>query len=83
VLPPTLIVEEAGEIKIELSVAFETLNPVVPVTLPLAALIVDEPVATAVASPGLGWPEFSIVAAPLDDEVQVTELVRLFVEPSL
>jgi hypothetical protein len=83
VLPPTLIVDDAGERKIELSVAFETLSPVVPVVLPLAALIVVAPVATPVASPGLGWLEPSIVAVPLDEELQVTELVRLFVEPSL
>jgi hypothetical protein len=83
VLPPAEIVVEDGERKIEVKVALVTVSPVVPVTFPEIALMFVEPLATAVASPGLDWPELSIVAAPVDDELHVTAAVKFFVVPSL
>jgi hypothetical protein len=82
-LPATVIVKDVGEMKIEVSVALETLRLIVPETPFTAAVMVVEPVATPVASPGFCCPEVSIVAVALDEELHVAELVRFFVEPSV
>lgn len=63
---------------IETSAAGVTVSVAVPETEAEVAVIVEEPTATAVACP----PE-AMVAFDVSEEVQVAELVRSFVEPSL
>jgi hypothetical protein len=67
---------------IEFSDAFVTVNAAVPETLPDVAVIVVFPAASALATPFV--PDvLLIVATAGDDELQVTELVRFCVLPSL
>ena len=57
-------------------------NVVTPLTAPRVAMMLVEPAATAWAWPCV--PEvLLIVATPIEDELQVTELVRFFVVLSL
>jgi succinyl-CoA synthetase alpha subunit len=60
----------------ETSVVDVTVREVVPETPPDAAVIVVEPAAAAEASPLA-----AIVATPVFDDVQVTEVVRFCVAP--
>ena len=66
---PTAMLELAVVVTaIETSVAAETVSEAVPLTDPEAAVIVDVPVPTPVATPLM-----SIVAAEVEDELQVTD----------
>jgi hypothetical protein len=75
---PVAIEELAGVTAKETSAAGFTVSVVAPLTLPRTALIVLFPVPTPVAKP----PPL-IVATLLAEELQVTELVRVCVLPSL
>ena len=75
---PTASEGVAGVTAIETSAAGVTVSVAVPETDPEVAVIVEVPVATAVA-----WPPEAMVAFDVSEEVQVAELVRSFVEPSL
>jgi hypothetical protein len=61
----------------ETSVAGVTVKPVDPLMLPEVAVTVAEPGATAVANPAV------TVATEAADELQVAELVKFCVVPSL
>lgn len=67
----------AGVTAIEVNVT-ATANTVAPLTVPEVAVIVVVPAATPVASPAV-----LIVATAAADELQVAELVRFWVLPSL
>ena len=68
----------AGVTAIETRVGGVTVRPVVPLTVPKVPWIEVFPVFCAVAKPPL-----AIVATEVTDELQVTELVRFCVVPSL
>ena len=74
---PSTMLGLAGVTAIEVTTAAVTVSVVVPLTLPAVAVMVDEPVASVEASPVV------IVATARLDEVQVAELVRSCVEPSV
>jgi hypothetical protein len=65
---PTAMLELAGVTAMETSVAAETVSEAVPLTDPEVAVSVDVPVPTPVATPLM-----SIVAAEVEDELQVTD----------
>ncbi len=71
----------AGVIARETSVAAVTVRVVDPDMLPDVAVIDVEPAATGVATP-LEPAELLIVATPVLEELQVTEVVRFWVELS-
>jgi hypothetical protein len=73
---PTAILEFAGVTAIDTNAALLTLSEAVPVTEPEIALMVDDPVPTAVARP-----EGLMVAVPGSDDVHVTD-VKSCVLPS-
>ncbi len=70
-----------GVSEIDVSVAAVTVSVVDPDMLPDPAVIVVEPAATGVATP-LEPAALLIVATPVLDELQVTDVVRFRVEPS-
>ena len=72
----TEMVARVGALAVIVSMAV----PLLPL---MAAVIVTDPAATPVATPGCAWPEVWMVASAVFEEVQVAELVRFFVEPSL
>jgi hypothetical protein len=72
----------AGVTWIELSVAVVTFSVVVPDTLPIIAVMVVGPTATAVALP-FDPAALLIVATDVAEEVHVTVVVRLCVELSV
>jgi len=72
--------EVRGVMEIEINVAGDTVNTVDPDMLPDVAVIVVEPAATGVASP---FEPVALLmdATDVDDELQVTVVVRFCVEP--
>ncbi len=70
-----------GVTEIDVSVAAVTVNEVDPDMLPDVAVIVVEPAATGVATP-LEPAALLIAATPVLEELQVTVVVRFWVEPS-
>ncbi len=70
-----------GDIAMEARVAGVTVNVAEPDMLPDVAVIVVEPVATGVPSP-LDPAALLIVAMAVDDDAQVTVVVRFCVVPS-
>jgi len=75
---PCAIWASGGETAIETRVAFVTVNPVFPDTLPIAAVMVVLPADTPVARPLLPA-VLEMVAMLAFDEDQVTELVMFWV----
>jgi hypothetical protein len=75
---PAAIDGVAGLTEIEVKCAATTVNVEVSVNEPKVAVIVVCPAATVVASP-----EPAIVATELEDDVQVTPVVRSALDPSL
>jgi hypothetical protein len=75
---PLATLGSAGVVAIDTSVVLTTDSVVSPVTAPSVAVIVDEPVATVDIKPVA-----EMVATDVFDEVQMTELVRFAVDPSV
>jgi hypothetical protein len=75
---PTAIEGVAGLTEIEVKFAATTVSVEVSVNEPKVAVIVVCPAATVVASP-----EPAIVATEVEDEVQVTPVLRSALDPSL
>ena len=75
---PLATLGSAGVTAIEVTTAAVTVRLVVPLTEPSVAVMVDEPVANVAASPLV-----EIVAMAVFDDFQVTDVVRLDVEPSV
>jgi len=78
---PVVRAEVRGVTAIEINVAGVTVNMVDDDMLPDVAVIVVEPAATGVTSP-LEAAALLMVATDVDDELQVTVVVRFCVEPS-
>ena len=79
---PTSIVGPDGDTVIELSDALLTVKDALPETPPDVAVIVVFPAATALATPFVPA-VLLMVATAVDEELQLTELVRFCVLPSL
>jgi hypothetical protein len=77
-VPPALIVAGDGLTLIAVATGAVNVSKVEPLIDPTVALIVVVPSATSVASPSL-----TMVATPGFEELQVTELVKFCVLPSL
>jgi hypothetical protein len=76
----------AGVTAIDVNVAvppLETFKFAVALTPLIEAVITAVPLATPVAVPALDWPAVWTVASEVFEDVQLTELVRFCVEPSL
>jgi hypothetical protein len=75
---PLATLGSVGVTEIDRSVALTTVTELAPATAPSVAVIVDEPVATVDIKPVA-----EMVATDAFNEVQVTELVRLAIVPSV